>query len=63
MTYSSLIMTKSRVKAGVCRMTIVKVTSNTTTAQTFFYFADYKDGTVSIVCNETGEIVYHEEVK
>lgn len=27
------------------------------------YFVDYKGGTVSIVCNETGEIVYHEEVK
>lgn len=27
------------------------------------YFADYKGGTVSIVCNETGEIVYYEEVK
>ena len=27
------------------------------------YFADYKTGTVSIVCNETGETVYEEEVK
>lgn len=27
------------------------------------YFADYKGGTVSIVCNETGETVYEEEVK
>ena len=27
------------------------------------YFADYKGGTVSIVCNETGEIAYYEEVK
>lgn len=26
------------------------------------YFADYKGGTVSIVCNETGETVYEEEV-
>ena len=26
-------------------------------------FADYKGGTVSIVCNETGEVVYHEEIK
>ena len=25
------------------------------------YFADYKGGTVSIVCNETGETVYEEE--
>jgi hypothetical protein len=27
------------------------------------YFADYKGGTVSIVCNETEETVYEEEVK
>lgn len=27
------------------------------------YFADYKGGIVSIVCNETGEEVYSEEVK
>ncbi len=27
------------------------------------YFADYKGGTVSIVCNETGETVYEEEIK
>lgn len=27
------------------------------------YFADYKGGTVSIVCNETGEYVYEEDVK
>lgn len=27
------------------------------------YFADYKGGMVSIVCNETGENVYEEEVK
>ena len=27
------------------------------------YFADYKGGTVSVVCNETGETVYEEEVK
>lgn len=27
------------------------------------YFADYKGGVVSIVCNETGEEVYFEEVK
>lgn len=26
------------------------------------YFADYKGGTVSIVCNETGETVYETEV-
>lgn len=26
------------------------------------YFADYKGGTVSIVCNETGETIYEEEV-
>lgn len=27
------------------------------------YFADYKGGIVSIVCNETEEEVYSEEVK
>jgi hypothetical protein len=27
------------------------------------YFADYKGGTVSIVCNETGETLYEEEVR
>lgn len=27
------------------------------------YFADYKGGTVSIVCNQTGETVYEEDVK
>ena len=27
------------------------------------YFEDYKGGTVSVVCNETGETVYEEEVK
>jgi len=27
------------------------------------YFEDFKGGTVSIVCNETGETVYEEEVK
>jgi hypothetical protein len=26
------------------------------------YFADYKGGTVSIVCNETGETVYETEI-
>jgi len=26
------------------------------------YFADYKKGTVSIVCNETGETVYETNV-
>jgi hypothetical protein len=26
------------------------------------YFADYKKGTVSIVCNETGETVYETSV-
>lgn len=26
------------------------------------YFSDYKGGTVSIVCNETGEEVYSEEI-
>ena len=29
----------------------------------FSYFEDYKGGTVSVVCNETGETVYTEEVK
>jgi len=27
------------------------------------YFADYKGGLVSIVCNETGETVYEEVVR
>ena len=27
------------------------------------YFEDYKCGTVSVVCNETGETVYETEVK
>lgn len=27
------------------------------------YFADYKGGIVSVVCNETGETVYEEEVR
>jgi hypothetical protein len=27
------------------------------------YFADYKGGVVSIVCNETGQTVYEEEIK
>lgn len=27
------------------------------------YFTDYKGGTVSIICNETGETVYEEEVR
>jgi len=29
----------------------------------YSYFADYKGGTVSVVCNETGETVYEEVVK
>ena len=27
------------------------------------YFEDYKGGTVSVVCNETGESVYEESVR
>ena len=27
------------------------------------YFADYKGGIVSVVCNETGETVYETEVR
>ena len=27
------------------------------------YFADYKGGTVSVVCNQDGETVYEKEVK
>ena len=27
------------------------------------YFEDYKGGTVSIVCNETGETIYETEIK
>ena len=26
------------------------------------YFADYKGGTVQVVCNETNEVVYEEEI-
>lgn len=26
------------------------------------YFADYKGGTVSVVCNQNGETVYEEEI-
>lgn len=26
------------------------------------YFGDYRGGTVSIVCNETGETVYEEDI-
>lgn len=29
----------------------------------FSYFADYKGGTVSVVCNVTGVTVYEEQVK
>lgn len=27
------------------------------------YFEDYKGGTVQIVCNETGNVIYEEEVR
>jgi hypothetical protein len=27
------------------------------------YFEDYKGGIVSVVCNETGETVYEEEIR
>lgn len=27
------------------------------------YFKDYKGGTIQVVCNETGEVVYEEEVR
>lgn len=27
------------------------------------YFADYKGGVVQVVCNETGEVEFEEEVK
>ena len=29
----------------------------------FSYFGDYKGGTVSVVCNETGESVFETEIK
>ena len=32
------------------------------TATNDSYFADYKGGTVSIVCNETGRIIYSEDI-
>lgn len=37
------------------------ITSNNDTNNS--YFADYKGGTVSVVCNQDGETVYEEEVK
>lgn len=27
------------------------------------YFADYKGGVVSIICNETGETIYEEDIR
>jgi hypothetical protein len=37
------------------------ITSNNGTNNS--YFSDYKGGSVSIVCNETEEVVYETEVK
>jgi hypothetical protein len=37
------------------------ITSNNGTNNS--YFSDYKGGSVSIVCNETEEVVYDTEVK
>jgi hypothetical protein len=37
------------------------ITSNNGTNNS--YFADYKGGTVSVVCNQDGKTVYEEEVK
>ena len=37
------------------------ITSNNGTGES--YFADYKGGIVAIICNETGDVVYEEEVK
>jgi hypothetical protein len=37
------------------------VTSNNGSDES--YFADYKGGTVSVVCNETGEIAYVEPIR
>jgi hypothetical protein len=37
------------------------ITSNNGTNNS--YFADYKGGTVSVVCNQDGETVYEEEVR
>lgn len=40
-------------------MDYIKTNNGTNTS----YFEDYKGGTVSIICNETGETVYEEEVR
>lgn len=40
-------------------MDYIKCNNGTNTS----YFQDYKGGTVRIVCNETGETVYSEEVR
>ena len=37
------------------------IASNNGTSES--YFADYKGGIVSIVCNETGETVYEENIR
>lgn len=39
------------------------IKANNDTSNPYSYFADYKGGIVSVVCNETGEEVYSEKVK
>lgn len=47
-----------RTEARYCRLYII-VNNGTDESQ----FADYKGGTVSVVCNETGETIYETIVK
>lgn len=47
-----------RTEARYCRLYII-VNNGTDES----YFADYKGGTVSVVCNETGEKVFETKVK
>lgn len=39
------------------------IKANNDTSNPYSYFADYKGGVVSVVCNETGETVYSEEIR
>ena len=39
------------------------IKANNDTSNPYSYFADYKGGVVSVVCNETGETVYSEAIR
>ena len=39
------------------------IKANNDTSSPYSYFADYKGGVVSVVCNETGEAVYSETIR